>query len=340
MSTFYQTDHNNKLHFDEFEHLVEDQCQIALGKFKQILNNYALFHFSFLIILTLQILLTIALSTINVKSLPFAIMLASIFCTIFSYLIITYYFQGKKTNQFNEIKMTFFNECKKSLIFDMDKNEYHLSLANSAFQLTTYIRQKHVYAFHFPPFRFLEDTMLKISFFVHWRDILAMQELLMNSSIKEHITLILQTPTSLSAHISLANAYIAISKIYTQPADLLLKDSFLCKRIFEKQIIKNKFNQSTEKAIEELKVLDDLAPNDPWIHAQLANCYHHLEMPGDEIHEYEILINLRSTDKEILYRLGSLYFHIGKNASGLKIYERLLQLDNKIAKSLISNWRI
>jgi len=338
MATFYQTDPDADIKFHRFSHPIENQIQIALKKFQQILNSYALFHLSFLVILALQTTCVIILLFTHPISAIFAIALAALFLCFFSYLIINYYFQEKKPDQYQELKNNFFDECKKIITLDLEDEDYHLFLANSAFQLTTYISQKHIYTFNIPPFRFLETIFLKLSFWLHFKDIQKMQELLMHRSIEEHIELIKKTPINLTVHTSLANAYIALSKVYQFPSDFPFANSHFFKQKFTKPQLLKKFHQATKRAIEELKILDDLAPNDPWIHAQLATCYHHLQMYDEEIREYEILLNLRSTDKEILFRLGLLYFQLGKTAQGLKVYEKLLQIDALDASHLISHY--
>lgn len=340
MATFYQTDHDSNIGYHRFSHLIETQVRSALGRFQGILNSYALFHLSFLTILSLQLICSLILLFTNPISPIFAIALAALFLTFFSYLIINYYFQEKKPDQFLEIKKDFLDSCKKIISVDLDDQDYHLSLANSAFQLSTYITQKHVYAFSIPPFKFLEETFLKLSFWLHFKDMQMMQEFLMQQSVHEHIELIKNSPVDLTVHTSLANAYIALSKIYSLPVDFPYANSLFFKQLYSKPRLLEKFNLATKKAIEELKILDDLAPNDPWIHAQLATCYHNLEMFDEEIREYEILLNLRSKDKEILFRLGLLYFRLGKTAKGLKVYEKLQQIDALDAKHLISHYSV
>lgn len=338
MATYYQTEPSEDLQINQFAHLVEAECRTSLGKFKSALSSYALFHLTFTLLATIQLTLTLILLFNSPASPIFAISLASLLLTICSHVLISYYFQGKKPLQFKEIETNFYNECVKSLPIDATDDDYHLSLAHSMFQLATYIGQKQVYSLSVKPFSFLEDIFLVIGYHLHFKDILLMQEYLMHRSIKEHVELIKKKPTDLATHTSLANAYTALAKLYSKPADLPFEDNGLLQRRFEKDSIKERFTNATKRAIEELKILDDLAPNDPWVHAQLASCYHHLEMFEEEIHEYEILLNIRPSDKEILYRLGLLYFRLGKNAKGLTIYESLKEIDAKDAAYLISNY--
>jgi tetratricopeptide (TPR) repeat protein len=252
--------------------------------------------------------------------------------------MVGYYLQGKKPDQFEQMKESFFSGCQRSISLDQSEDDYHFLLAQSAFQLTTYLGQKEIYAISVPPFQFFHEWGVKINFLFHWKDVLMMQEMLMQRAIDEHIELIRENPTDLSVHTSLANAYIASSKIYTERPLPATFNSSMISKLLNRPFLSEKSAKATQKAIEELKILDDLAPNDPWVHAQLANCYHHLNLHDEEIHEYEILLNLRPSDKEILHRLGLLYFKLGKNAKGLTIYKRLHQIDAAEGKHLLHHY--
>jgi tetratricopeptide (TPR) repeat protein len=171
---------------------------------------------------------------------------------------------------------------------------------------------------------------------MHFKDVLAMQELLMQLSLDEYMYILKLEPTDLAIHTSLANVYMTLSKIYQTSPELT---SILSDKLFKKLNLSAKIELSLKSAIEELTILDDLAPNDPWTHAQLASCFHQLEKWEDELSEYEILSNLRSKDKEILLRLGILYFKLGKTAKGLLTYESLKKIDAKYADHLISHYQ-
>jgi tetratricopeptide (TPR) repeat protein len=162
-----------------------------------------------------------------------------------------------------------------------------------------------------------------------------MQELLIELSLDEYVNVLRSSPTDLAIHTSLANVYVTLSKIYQRGPEL---SSFISDKVFKKLSLPEKIEIAIKSAIEELKILDDLAPNDPWTHAQLASCYHELEKFDEELSEYEILSNLRAKDKEILLRLGILYFKLGKTAKGLLTYESLRKIDAKYSDHLISHY--
>lgn len=99
-----------------------------------------------------------------------------------------------------------------------------------------------------------------------------------------------------------------------------------------------KFRSTAQRAIEEFKILSTYAPDDPWVHTQLAYSYHDLQMPEEEIKEYEIIHKLNPHDHDNLFKLGTLYFQQGLNAQGLTIYEKLAQYNHSKAESLIRSY--
>ncbi len=336
MATFYQTQRDDTYQIHEYADHIEKEGAALFSKFRQTLNSYTLFHASFFFVALLEVFM-FSLSLINYReSIAFIITLASMVLTIFSYLILNYYFQGKKNEQFHELKTNFHQACKKHVTSTLTEEEVHLAIAKCSFQLAFSLGQKRIYALSLPPFEFFKELLLKSRFLMHFKDVLSMQELLMQLSLDEYMFILKLEPTDLAIHTSLANVYMTLSKIYENAPEL---SSFISDKIFKKLNLHEKIELSTKSAIEELNILDDLAPNDPWTHAQLASCYHQLEKWEDELSEYEILSNLRSKDKEILLRLGILYFKLGKTAKGLLTYESLKKVDAKYADHLISHYQ-
>jgi tetratricopeptide (TPR) repeat protein len=336
MATFYQTQRDDTYQILEYAEQIEKEGAHLFSKFRQMLNSYTLFHASFFFVALIEATI-FSLSFISYKeSVAFIITLASMVLTIFSYLILNYYFQGKKNEQFNDLKIQFLQSCKKYSTPSLSEEDIHLSIAKCSFQLAFSLGQKRIYALSLPPFEFFKEILLKSRFLMHFKDVLAMQELLMQLSLDEYMYILKLEPTDLAIHTSLANVYMTLSKIYQTSPELT---SILSDKLFKKLNLSAKIELSLKSAIEELTILDDLAPNDPWTHAQLASCFHQLEKWEDELSEYEILSNLRSKDKEILLRLGILYFKLGKTAKGLLTYESLKKIDAKYADHLISHYQ-
>ncbi len=335
MATFYQTEQPETFQVHEYAEKIEHEGFQVFSKFRQILNSYTFFHVSFILVTVIEALIfSISILSYS-ESIAFITSLASLVLTIFSYLILNYYFQGKKSEQFTQLRTQFIQSCKKHILPSLTEEEIHLAMAKTAFQLAHMLSEKRIYALSLPPFKFFKSFFLKTRFIFHFKDVLLMQELFIQLSLDEYVHTLLSEPTDLAIHTSLANVYMTLSKMYERSPEL---SSFISDKIFVKLNLPEKIELVTKSAIEELKILDELAPNDPWTHAQLASCYHQLKRWDDELSEYEILANLRSKDKEILLRQGVLYFKLGKTAKGLLTYEALRKIDAKYAGHLLSHY--
>jgi tetratricopeptide (TPR) repeat protein len=99
-----------------------------------------------------------------------------------------------------------------------------------------------------------------------------------------------------------------------------------------------KFCSAAKRAIEEFKIINNYAPNAPWVHEQMAYSYRDLKMPIEEIQAYEMILLLNPTEVEILFKLGVLYFQLGRNADGLRIYEQLRKLHASKGENLITHY--
>lgn len=164
-----------------------------------------------------------------------------------------------------------------------------------------------------------------------------MKELLLLSAAHEHFSLIKCTPTDLEAHASLADTYRILSKLYIDPQKLAMNETirWMPKRFYAEEMVQ-KSNSFLERALEELLILNDFAPHDPWVHAQLASIYEELKMPEKEMLEYERILELSPEEKEVLFRLGILYFEQGQIAKGLRIYEKFKKIHPTKAHELIN----
>ncbi len=311
--TFWRFNHEG------FHKNVESNCSTGIKQFKKIVRSYVFFHLFFLGLLTAEVIAFFFFLTLLFQTSLIAFSLAAILLTGFAYLILLFYFQTKKPEQFLELRNFFMLLCKKGLPKNMLRSEYHLSLANAAYRFAAHLTKGEM-TFHPLPEKMssFNQMMQKVTHLCHKNDIKRMKELLYLVSISEHIQLIKNTPTNLEAHASLANAYVALSRLYKAQGNS-----------------REKFEVAAEKAIQEFKIIDHYSPEDPWVHAQLASCYHDLKMHKKEITEYETILELCPEDKQILFRLGILCFQQGENARGLQIYEQLKEMRFSRADELI-----
>jgi tetratricopeptide (TPR) repeat protein len=173
-----------------------------------------------------------------------------------------------------------------------------------------------------------------------WKPWHTLAELLFLAAIDQHIQRIKSAPTNLHYHAALANCYVMLAHHYLEPLKTLPLMSW--PRILvthrTRSILEAKGRASSNSAIEELSILSSFAPQQLWVHDQLAISYRELDMPEREIEECEIIMTLCPDDHQSLLRLGILYFHQGKNAKGLEVYERLKPIQPLLAEELIGHY--
>ncbi|NNM43617.1 MAG: hypothetical protein HKM07_04680 [Chlamydiae bacterium] len=317
-----------------FSGQIEMQYTFFLEKFLSITRYYALFQSVFFLILVLEVLGFFCFLSLPSQSFFMASSLAIIFLTAFAYFVLRFYFQAKKPEQFLGLKQEFSDALESSIAFEKNSPNYHVSIANALHKLASYLQGKE-YSYYTLPQNFstMQSLISKLSAYLHWEDVQKMKEILLLSSIEKHVSLVKTSPTDLEAHASLAGAYLALSTIYkphAQSQGLWVSSEYFSEKM------KKKFQQVAYRAVEEFKILQDYASEDPWIHAQLASLYHDLERPQEEILEYETMMKLAPQEPKVLYRLGVLYFQQGHTSKGLRIYEKLKKISFAQAEELIS----
>lgn len=306
-------------------------------EFDGVMQRYVAFNLFFLCICIAELILLIGFFTFLAQSLVLALSLAGIFFTFFAYFTLRIYFQTKKPEQLKMIKDRYLGMCKELVHYQEGNEEHFIAIANACCKLANRLHARE-YNYYHPPkmLAFLSPLMERLSCWCHWQDIHLMKEMLLAEAVDEHIKFVKSQPTSLEAHAALANAYVMLSGIYIDPRKMEGFDD-------ERWISPDKYNAAFEqkfrfiaqRAIEEFKILEEYAPDDPWVHSQLAYSYHDLQMPLEEIREYETIQKLNPDDKDNLHKLGVLYFQQGLNAKGLKVYEELKKAHYGKAENLI-----
>lgn len=318
-----------------FHDKVEPLITGALICFQKISKKYFLFNLAFALLVACEIVLIGFFFSPLVDTYFLGIAVALLFFTLLLYFILRLYYHEQKPEEFTELRDEFLSTCKDYVPFEKSSAEYHLALASLCCRMNERIEQSELSFYKVPEkFHFLAPVIEKASLRFHMADIHKMQELFLCSSINEHIKLIKQEPTSLDAHAATANAYVMLSALYSHPKTV--KNISSNKRLQE---LKRKHRLATQSALEEFKILSEYAPLDPWVHEQLAFSFHNLQMPKEEIAEYETILTLKPNDLKALFTLGQLYFNHGEQAKGLKVYEKLKQHDVQQAQQLIQNYR-
>lgn len=310
----------------------------TLQELKAILTSYLLFHLFFAGLILCEVIYLFLHLTFLIHTFLVAINLALLFVTLFSYLTLILYFQTKKSERCIGLKNRFVQSFKSYICYDSSAPSHPITVSQACCQMANALHDLEYKVHVAPPFlSSVEPILAKFSCWIYWRDVLRMKELLLQAAINEHLHLVRAQPTSLEAHAQLANAYVMLSGLYVDPSTLEgfdLEESWMPPNRYGDEF-KKKFRSTAEKAIEEFKILNDYAPNDPWVHAQLAYSYHDLHMPIEEMREYETILKLAPNDHDVLFKLGKLYFEQGLNAKGLQIYEKLKKAHYKKAETLI-----
>lgn len=317
-------------------HQINQMIEPIMPKFDKMMRSYVFFNIGFLTLGCLEFLLLVIFFTFLMQSAILAFGLALVFLTFFSYFILRLYLQSQKPEQFEELRKCYIAACKNVLDYQEGAPKSHIALANACNKLADNLQGKEYHFYTLPQkLEFLRPYVTQFSYWCHWNDVHRMKELLLLSAVEENIKLVKCEPTSLAVHAALANAYVILSGLYTDPyknereeGRWLPNDTFV-------QALEQKYRATAERAIEEFKILNDFAPNDPWVHAQLAYSYCDLKMPLEEIREYETILKLVPEDTDTSFKLGQLYFQQGLNARGLQIYEQLKQSKHEHAEELI-----
>lgn len=321
----------------EFNSKINDLAFSLVRRFVNISKAFAVFSWFFLLLLLVEVMFFLVLVANWSRSSVLAINLAVIFLTAFAYFVLRLYFQAKKPEQFIHLRDVYVAECKRLIGYREGVPVCYLVLARALYKFVTRLHDLEYRFYRLPEkLSMLESMLEKLSCWWHWEDVHNMKELLFFCAIDEHIELVKCEPMNLEFHAALANAYVMLSSLYNDPRKIEGHDSdrWVSPERYSESM-HSRFRQTAERAIEELKILNEYAPDDPWVHVQLAYNYHDLQMPEEEIREYEEVMRLCPDDLDTLFKLGVLYFQQGLHARGLRVYERLKRARYGKADSLI-----
>lgn len=276
--------------------------QIAF-QFKKIIRSSLSFHLFFQGMLLLELFSSFFVLSYAPKSPLMALLLSGFLLTCFTYLILIYYFQAKRPEQYSVMQEEYFSAYSKEI-------ESYPKLIES----TVNIIEKEFHAFEekifTPLLRFANATL-------HKKELLRISEQFIRTYLHMQIETLKKKPLDLHLHATLIHGFFLLGKLLKKDHPERHKKAISC-------------------ALEELTILQHFIPEDPWVYAQIASCYHDLGNMAKEMEIYEILSRMRPRDKEILFRLGSLYFRNGKLARGLEVYRELARIDESLSNKLIA----
>lgn len=335
MST--QLDNDFQFDKDQFQEKLPQHYRAILSDFQKNSRSFIRFNLLFLFLGISELALFFSFLPSMTQSAILAAVLGSLFLTLFSYLLLLFYYQAKKPEQMQGLLNRFVNSCRSSLGVPQGVVLHHLSVAETLIKLSQYLNDYEWRLAKIPEFFApLARSLSRFSAYCYWHDVFRFKQLLLHAAVEEHLLQIRSTPTDLEVHASLANSYVILSQIYKEPKGK--EESHPRLKNYKKHaaLFEEKFKAAAALAMEEFQILSHYAPNDPWVHEQLASGYRELDLPVEEIREVELLLQLRPLDREIHHRLGLLYFQQGMNAKGLQVFEELKKANYKKAEDLIS----
>jgi len=342
MTTAYDTSNFSSFCKQEFHDKTSSLIVATFACFQSIVRRQVLLGATFFCFAVFSILFFISSFSFLYDSFLLGIAVSIFFFATLIYFLLRIYLQQRKSRELKQLSEEFISTCKEMIQFRKGVAEFHLALAHATWRMAQALSDKELSLFRLPryakKFRPLVSTVI---FWLFWKDVYYMKEMFLLLSIDEHIHLVKSEPTNLEFHAALANSYVMLATHYSttksgaQKEELYMQFSLSKKMLDE---LRRKFCIASKRAIEEFKILKSYAPDDPWVLAQLAFSYHDLQMPEQEISEYERMSQLNPYDKDILFRLGVLYFQQGENARGLKIFERLKSSNFKKAEELIEHY--
>ena len=298
--------------------------EVFIRAFDRKIILFVRLNILFIFALVIELLALIIFIPFFVKSALLAFIVALFFLTIFSYFILRQYLESQKLSYF------------ETLVENLPTMA-PLEMARLCTRMAHKLYQRE-YKYYVPPrlFNFLSLFFERLSAWIHWHDVHLMRELLLQRAVDEHLQLVKEEPTNPDAHALLANAYVMLSGLYVDPRTLEYKDTerWIPEEKYGKKM-REEFQKTAQKAVEEFKILKEYAPNDPWIYMQLAYSYRDLQMPEEEKEAYRCILNLRPDDYEAQFKLGTLYFKRGENARGLKVFEELKKANYAKADELL-----
>jgi hypothetical protein len=282
----------------------------TLNAFSGIVKKHQLFHLSFACFGIFFCFLFFFLYSTLAESYLIAICIACLFFFTVTYFVLRLYFQQEKPRKLYELSEKYLSLCKEEQGSHAIVGSYLEEIAAKISNLPPVF-----------PFTFGQNVPWLIKFF-YLPDLYLMKEIFLLSSVEEYLEMVKKSPTAFEAHASLAKAYGLLADLYKN-AD------------FDDLRYAEKYRQCLVRAIEELKILKEFAPETLWARKQLACHYQSLNMAENEIEEYEAICALCPHDSSSFVTLGKIYFQQGKTGKGLKIYEELKGKDPILAGELL-----
>lgn len=233
-------------------------------------------------------------------------------------------------------------ECKKEIepLYDFSSKEMLFECVEHYCALATQVRKlAFQYESDSGPYS-LSSLLNRVKRFFFWKEFHLLEEICLLEAIDLITRQVRSTPCDIEVHARLANAFIVLQNHFLEPIkakEMMKKPSLLLLKS-QQHLLQEKATQAARLAVEELEIMSSYAPDEIWVHEQLAISYRELNLHQKEMTECERLLALNPDDPQVLLRLGALYFKTGLNGKGLKMYELLKAIDPHLGKELIASY--
>ncbi len=315
---------------------VVRQIEQTVGHFRKMTRRYAFFHILFFSFFLLEVVGLLLFLQFLAKSFLLATLVAATFLTVFSYFVLKFYFQTKKPEQFLVLRDHFVQSCQQLYMMTTDLVESRRGFLDAIYQLIHALEGQE-FQFYRIPLEALAPLAQKFSVWCHFGDVHLMKELLHTYCLRTKLDWVKSHPTDLDLHRAIASGYIALYKIYQEPAEPTY--AFIAKEYASQEMVL-RFQKAAQCALEELKIVLHYIPHDTWALSELAMVYHDLDRKEEERKTYEALILHSPHERQARLRLGILYFQLGFMAHGLKVYEDLRKMNDPQAEELIQHYDV
>jgi hypothetical protein len=222
----------NESHLKEDVLYYDEKIGILMSEFMLMAYKKITTHRAILILLLLLaaaeiLMLLFGLSTLAEYALV-STALSALFATLFAYLILRLYTQAKKNEQIKDLLNTYIGKLQTLADFQDDHPECNIFIANGCCKLADVLKDQEYSFFKSSTiFSCLRPLARKLSYYCYWQDIAHMRESLLQSSITEQIKWVKSAATDVEAHLSLANAYVLLSRLYSSLSNQQKDDAWI-----------------------------------------------------------------------------------------------------------------
>lgn len=307
---------------DPLQGFLSQETEKAKASWLSAIKKDFTYQLVLFLILGLEGIVLLSFLSISPISWGTAITGALFLFTLFSYLSLRVYFASIKYEKFQEIQRELVEALRG--IFDGDGT----TVEERRFVVEALIRSSKTLEgveFQIGPLKKFNQHFA----FLFWHDLFFIRESLLKFAIGEEIERIKLSPLNPDLHVSLANSYVLLGELY--------KGEKRGNKVFQNLLL-TKFQEASNRALLEFKILRQYDPNDPWILFQLAYTLGDLGRKDEELQAFEEASRLRPHDLDALQKLGTLYFQSGKALEGLEVFDRLRKLDQERAIELIDHY--